>query len=153
MNYIFAIDPNTGLPALPEGQLWRVVEKTVEELAETGNARYEIQLIELQPDTKKTKTRYEPYHWSFNWINAFWGGRGRAVKYTLTVNNGPLVLARRDIGKITSNERPGLTQAAIKFAAEELLRGRAHRKYVKSLLGDYPPNALAITTSTEDTTA
>lgn len=76
MTYI-TIDPATGLPALPEGQLWRVVE--------TQKAKYEIQLLKLQPDTQKTKTKYEPYHWTAQWIADFWGSDGRAVPYTLTI--------------------------------------------------------------------
>lgn len=138
----FMTDPNTGLPSVPEGQFWRVVEKTTEMFSGTSKASYEIQLLETQPDTKKTKVRYEPYHPAINWFMTIVDGRGRAVPYTLSVPNGPLVHGRRDINTVDSNERPGLTQTAIKFAAEELLRDRAHKKYVKSLLGDYPPNRL-----------
>lgn len=141
-------DPNTGLPALPEGQLWRVIEKTVEQYSGTSKAKYEIQLLKTQPDTQMTKTRYEPYHWAFQWIATFWGVQGRAVPYTLTIKNGPLIFDRRDIDTVTSSERPSLTQAAIQFAAEELLRSRANKRYIDSLLGDYPPNTLV--TSSED---
>ena len=135
-------DPTTGLPALPKGQSWRVVEKTVEKLSGTKKAKYEIQLLKLQADTKKTKVRYEPYHPAINWFMMIVDGRGRAVPYTLSVPNGPLVLGRREIDTVDSNERSTLSPSAIKFAAEELLRDRAHRKYVDSLLGDYPPKTI-----------
>lgn len=138
----FMTDPTTGLPALPEGQIWRVVEKTTEMLSGTADARYEIQLLKLQADTQKSKIKYVPYHWTVQWMVNFWGGRGRAVPYTLSVPNGPLVHDRRDIDTSGFNERPGLTQSAIMLAAEELLRARAHKKYVRSLLGDYPPKSL-----------
>jgi hypothetical protein len=142
------IDPATGLPALPEGQFWRVIEKTVQAFSGTEKAKYEIQLLETQPDAQETKYRYEPYHWSFNWLDKLWGGDGRAVPYTKAIKVWPLTIARLEIKTVDTGATPTLTPASIKAAAEELLKIRAREKQVASLLGDYPPKT--IVNDTED---
>jgi hypothetical protein len=140
------IDAKTGLPELPEGEIWRLIEQR----SWHGSSFAEVQIFKI---VKQERRRY----WEFGFFKIPHGDpyyiENVTVLYRMPLWDASKPIDRDDRFAIEAPDgksylamhTDSVTEELVKEAAEWCMVRRAVIEKADSLFGNYPPNRLGST--------